>query len=65
MQKASYRGFEKGFSLEKCKARFDVGTIDEDRFGGHSKEYYNPFTKVDKRMDIARKSYETQIYDRY
>lgn len=58
MIKATFKGFEDGFSIEKCRERFDVGNIDKDAFGGYSKEYYNPMTRVDKRMQIAQTSFE-------
>ena len=61
MMKAQFRGdFEKGFSIEKCQTRFDAGNIDKDSFGGFSKTYYDPMNNVDTRMDIARRSYQTQ-----
>ncbi|MCK4500803.1 hypothetical protein KAU11_09910 [Candidatus Babeliales bacterium] len=58
--KAMFKSYEDGFSLETCKARFDAGIIERDGFGGFSKEYYNPFFKTNKTMDIAKRSYETQ-----
>lgn len=58
--KSEFRTFEKSFSLDKCKERFDAGNIDKDGFGGYSKEYYNPFSRVDKRMEIAKRSYDAQ-----
>jgi len=57
--KAAFNSFEKGFSIEKCQSRFDVGHIEKDSFGGYSKEYYNPMNKVDLRIDIAKKFYQT------
>jgi len=58
--KAMFKSFEEGFSVEKCLARFNAGQIDKDSFGGYSKEYYNPMNRVDKRMDIAKASIDTQ-----
>ena len=58
MRDANFEGFEKGFSVEKCKSRFDAGNIDKDAFGGFSKEYYNPLMGVNKKAEIARKTYE-------
>ena len=58
--KSNFRDFEKNFSIDLCRSRFDVGRIDQDQFGGQSKEYYNPFTRVDKRMEIAKRTYEVQ-----
>lgn len=54
---AIFRSMEKGFSVEKCTSRFDAGPIDKDAFGGFSKEYYNPMNKVDKRIEIAKRTY--------
>jgi hypothetical protein len=54
---ATFTGFEKGFSIEKCRQRFNVENIEKDAFGGFSREYYNPFSRVDKRMEIAKSSY--------
>lgn len=51
---AMFKSFEKDFSLETLKSRFNPGHIGEDSFGGYSKEYYNPFNRIDKRMDIAK-----------
>jgi len=58
--KAMFKSFDDGFSIDSCKERFDAGTIDKDGFSGYSKEYYNPFTRVDKRLEIAKNTYETQ-----
>jgi len=55
---AIFKDMEDGFSLEVCKSRFDAGSIDKDTFGGYSKTYYNPMSRVDKRAEIARKFYE-------
>lgn len=52
--KAIFKSFEDGFSIEKCKSRFNAGNIDKDQFGGFSKEYYNPYNKVDKRKAIGQ-----------
>ncbi len=60
MEKAIFKNLENDFSIEKCKIRFDAGQIDKDQFGGYSKEYYNPFTKVNRTVEIAKRSYETQ-----
>lgn len=57
---ATFKQYEDNFSVEKCRARFDVGNIDKDNFGGMSKEYYNPFTKTNRMAEIAKRSYETQ-----
>ncbi len=57
--KVMFKSYEDGFSIEKCRERFDAGAIDKDSFGGHSREYYNPLTKVDRRMDIAKNTYLT------
>ncbi len=57
MMKAMFKGFEDGFSVEKCRERFNAGNIDKDAYGGFSKEYYNPYTGVDKRMEIAKHTY--------
>jgi len=32
--KAIFKEYEDGFSVEKCKERFDVGNIDKDNFAG-------------------------------
>ncbi len=58
MNKAMFKSFEDGFSIDKCRERFNPGPIGKDTFGGYSKEYYNPFKKVDKRMEIAKRTYE-------
>jgi hypothetical protein len=58
MVQAIFKGYEDGFSLDKCRERFDVGNIDKDNFGGMSKEYWNPMTRVDRKMEIAKRSYE-------
>jgi len=57
--KAIFKSIDKDFDIEKCKAVFDVGHVGRDNFGGMSKEYYNPFNRVDTRLDIAKRSYET------
>ena len=57
--KAAFKSYEDGFSIDKCRARFDPGNIDKDNFGGMSKLYYDPLNKVDKRMDIAKRTFET------
>ena len=49
-----YKDFEKDFSPEMAKSRFNAGHIGQDNFGGHSKEYYNVFNKVDNRANIAK-----------
>jgi len=56
--KAMFKSFEDGFSVEKCRERFDAGQIEKDAFGGYSKEYFNPLSKVDKRMEIAKSTWE-------
>jgi len=56
--KAIFKSREDGFSEELCKSRFNAGVIGKDSFGGTSKEYYNPMSRVDKRMEIALKTYE-------
>jgi hypothetical protein len=56
--KAMFKSFEDGFSVEKCRERFDAGNIDRDSFGGYSKEYFNPMSRVDKRMEIAKNTWE-------
>lgn len=53
-----FKDYEEGFSIEKCRSRFDAGNIERDSFGGFSKEYYNPHKGVDNRTAIARKTYE-------
>ena len=58
--KAMFKSYEDGFSVEKCKERFDAGNIDQDSFGGFSKEYYNPMGRVNKTIEIAKRSYELQ-----
>lgn len=59
--KAQFRNdFEKDFSVETCKAKFDAGHIDKDSWGGYSKLYYDPLNKIDQRTNIAKRSYETQ-----
>jgi len=58
--KAMYKSFEDGFSIDKCNSRFNAGEISKDNFGGMSKEYFNPITKVDKRLDIAKASIDSQ-----
>lgn len=60
LTKGTFKSYEDGFSLDKCKARFDAGQINKDSFGGYSKEYYNPFNRVNKTQEIAMRSYETQ-----
>jgi hypothetical protein len=57
MMKAIFRDREDGFSEELCKSRFNAGHIGKDNFGGVSKEYYNPFNRVDNRMEIAKATY--------
>jgi len=57
---AIFKGYEDGFSIDKCKTRFDAGAIDKDNFGGYSKEYYNPMKKVNRMIEIAKNSYNTQ-----
>lgn len=56
----AFKAFEDGFSVDKCRERFNVGHIGKDANGGYSMEYYNPFTKVDKRLAIAKKTFELQ-----
>lgn len=56
---AMFKGYEDNFSIDKCKNRFDAGEIGKDSNGGFSKEYYNPFLRVDKRKEIAMKFYST------
>jgi hypothetical protein len=51
-----FKSFEDGFNVEVCKLRFDAGDIGEDNYGGFSKTYYNPWSKVDKRADIAKRT---------
>jgi hypothetical protein len=58
VKETMFKSFEDGFSVEKCRSRFDAGNIDKDSFGGFSKEYYNPMNGVDKKAEIARKTYE-------
>ena len=58
--KAMFKSVEDNFSLEKCKSRFDAGEIGKDTMGGYSKEYFNPMSRIDKRMDIAKASIDTQ-----
>lgn len=58
--KAMFKSYEDGFSIEKCKARFNVEGIDSDNFGGFSKEYWNPASRIDKKMEIAKASIDTQ-----
>ncbi len=58
--RATFKGYEDGFSIDKCQERFDVGQIDEDAWGGRSKEYWNPFTRVNKKAEIMKRSFETQ-----
>lgn len=55
--KALFKSYEDGFSLEKCRERFDAGNIEKDQFGGMSKEYWNPMTRVNKMAEIAKASY--------
>jgi len=57
---AIFKSYEDNFSIETCKSRFDAGNIGKDGFGGFSKEYYNPWNKVDIRMDIAKVSIDSQ-----
>ena len=52
-----FKGYEDGFSVDKCQSRFDAGNIDKDMYGGFSKEYYNPFKRVNKCMEIAKRSF--------
>jgi hypothetical protein len=59
--KAIFKEYEDGFSVEKCKERFDVGNIDKDNFGGFSKEYYNPYNKVNKMSEIAQKTFGAKL----
>lgn len=61
--KATFKSFEDNFSLDTCKSRFDAGDISKDNFGGYSKEYFNPMLKVDKRLEIAKKFYQTNKID--
>jgi len=58
--KALFKEYEDGFSVESCKMRFNAGNIEKDGFGGYSKEYYNPFNRVDTSKTIAQQSYEMQ-----
>ena len=55
-----FKSHEENFSLEKCKSRFNAGEIGKDNVGGYSKEYWNPMSRVDKKMDIAKASIDTQ-----
>lgn len=57
---AMFKSHEENFSLEKCKSRFNAGEIGKDNVGGYSKEYWNPMSRVDKKMDIAKASIDTQ-----
>jgi len=57
---ATFKAYEDGFSIEKCQSRFNAGQINKDSNGGFSKEYFNPHTGVDKRMDIAKASIDSQ-----
>jgi len=59
MVQALFKGYEDNFSLEVCKSRFDAGDISKDNQGGYSKEYFNPWNKTDKRLEIATKFYST------
>ena len=44
--KAVFKAFDPDFSLEKCKAAFDAGTIDRDSFKGYSKAYWDPSQRI-------------------
>ena len=55
---SKFAEFEKDFNVESCRERFDAGPIGKDNFGGYSKTYYDPMNRVDKRMDIAKQTYE-------
>lgn len=55
-----FKSFEDGFSMDKCLSRFNAGEISKDSFQGMSKEYYNPFTRVDKKLEIAKASIDSQ-----
>lgn len=66
---AAFKGFDKDFSIDKCNGRFDMGEMDKDNFGGYSKEFYNPWSRVDKRMEaietysekaVQKASFDTQ-----
>ena len=50
-----FKSYEENFSEEKCKSRFDAGEIGKDGFSGYSKEYYNPFNRVDKKLEILKR----------
>ena len=54
----AFKSFEDGFSIDKCKERFNAGDIGKDNNGGYSREYYNPMSRVDKRLAIAKATYE-------
>ena len=58
MNTAIFKGFEDSFSVDVAISRFNAGYIGKDNLDGHSKEYYNPANRVDKRMSIAKQTYE-------
>jgi hypothetical protein len=60
--KAMYRSFEDDFSIDKCHERFDAGQMSKDEFGlTASKTYWDPMNRVDRKLEIARRTYNTQI----
>lgn len=58
--KAMFKSFESGFSPVEATKYFNAGEIGRDEVGGFSKEYYNPMSRIDKRMQIAKASMTTQ-----
>lgn len=54
MVKAIFKSQEDGFSLDKCKQRFDAGHIGKDEFGGHSKTYYDPARGINKSKELMK-----------
>lgn len=59
--KAAFKSFDKDFSVEKAQERFEAGEIPKDDFGGYSKEFYNPWNRVDTRVDIIKSYSEKAV----
>ena len=57
MMKGTFKSLDhEDCDVEACHDRFNAGPIGKDAFGGNSLEYYNPMNKVDKRLEIAKRT---------
>jgi len=62
MNKAVFSERPAGFSVEKAfNDSFGDFQVGEDDLGGISREYYNPFSRVDKRQEIAGQMQKVSI----